>query len=784
MDSLQAQTGYRLPPKEVVDIIDAKPEPSVSFSPDGKWMLFLQNDAMPSIEDLGRKMHRLAGMRIDPQADGPFQTDYVRGLTLRSIDQTIDIPIPTPNPCKISGVSWSHRSQAFVFTMIREEGTELWSVHVHDPQHPQKILSKLSTVLDGFDWMPDGESLLCCVVPPNRPEEPKPPAAPFGPSIQESLGNQSPTRTYQDLLSNAYDEQLFEYYTTTQLVHVTLKGVQQTVGKPSMIDRATPSPDGKYLLMEILQRPFSYTLTASSFPKKIAVWDRNGNAIRVIADVPVEENIPIEGVRLGPRNVQWRVGAPSELLWTEALDGGDPRNKVPYREKLMTLASPYQKEAQELRKIQHRYGGIAFFQDADAFMVSESDRDRRWTTSTVYSWKDPQKQGRVFIDRSVRDRYGDPGRLVTVPDAAGFPVALQNGDWLYLVGQGASPQGNLPFLDRRSWSNLNTERIWRCEQGWVESIAKVLISAQGDLSYITRKESSSIVPNYHLKRTDGKGDVMLTQFEDPTPQIRGIKKQLVKYTRADGVPLSATLYLPANYQEGQRLPLLVWAYPLEFNDADTAGQVSATPNRFTRMTSISHLSLLTQGYAIMDDATMPIVGDPETMNDTFIEQIVASAKAAIDQAVELGVADRDRVAIGGHSYGAFMTANLMAHCDLFQAGVARSGAYNRTLTPFGFQSERRPLWEAKDIYIHISPFMHAEKIKKPLLLIHGENDNNPGTFPIQSQRMYQAIKGNGGHVRLVMLPLESHGYRARESVLHTHAETIEWLNRYVRDRTP
>jgi dipeptidyl aminopeptidase/acylaminoacyl peptidase len=284
-----------------------------------------------------------------------------------------------------------------------------------------------------------------------------------------------------------------------------------------------------------------------------------------------------------------------------------------------------------------------------------------------------------------------------------------------------------------------------------------------------------------LRDLAAKTDVALTDFKDPTPQIRGIKKQIVKYQRKDGVPLSATLYLPENYVEGTRLPLLVWAYPLEFNDASTAGQVSANPSEFTRISGLSHLTLLTQGYAIMDDATMPVIGDPETMNDTFIEQIVDAAQAAIDKAVEMGVADGSRVGVGGHSYGAFMTANLLAHSNLFRAGIARSGAYNRTLTPFGFQSERRPLWEAKDVYANVSPFMYADKIKTPILFVHGENDNNPGTFPIQSQRMFQAVKGNGGTTRLVMLPYESHGYRARQSVLHTQFEMIQWLNRFVRD---
>jgi len=472
------------------------------------------------------------------------------------------------------------------------------------------------------------------------------------------------------------------------------------------------------------------------------------------------------------------------LVWYEALDGGDPNKEAEHRDRYMQQSAPFTDKPKEIIRVNHRAVGTAYFEDSSLMLTTEYDRDRRWVVSLLHdldSDADPQ----VLTDRSVRDRYGDPGAVVSRPDETGHYIARQDGDWIYRKGNGASPKGNLPFIDRQNLKTLETQRLWRCEEENYEAVVKVTASNEsGDLEVITDHENPTSPSNYYLRKL-GKDStapaVALTDFKDPTPQIRGIKKRLVKYKRADGVPLSATLYLPADYKEGTRLPLLVWAYPREFSDAKTAGQISGTPSQFTRMRGLTHLSLLTQGYAIMDAATMPVIGNPETMNDTFIEQIVGAAKAAIDHAAELGVADPDRACVGGHSYGAFMTANLMAHSDLFKAGVARSGAYNRTLTPFGFQSERRPYWEARDIYHSISPFLHADKINEPLLLIHGENDNNSGTFPLQSTRMYQAIKGNGGTVRLVMLPHESHGYRARQSILHTHAETIKWLNKYVRD---
>ncbi|MCY2980085.1 MAG: prolyl oligopeptidase family serine peptidase [Planctomycetota bacterium] len=783
------QSTYQSPPVEIVDIIDIKPEPAISFSPDSNWMLLVDRDSMPDIADVSRRMVALAGNRIDPIANGPFRTDFNRGISLRPRDGRNSIRIPLQDPSRVGTVSWSHDSKSFVYTLVTDNGTELWWAATDNPSKPIRLTDRLNTVLQSFDWMPDGRRVLCCLVPENHGREPASPSAPSGPNIQESYGNTSPTRTYQDLLTNAHDEALFEYFATTQLAILEPSKPDIKVGEPAMIDSVVCSPDGMHLLVTKLLKPFSYLLTSGSFPKQVDVLGLDGRKIYHVVDIPMEENIPIEGVRTGRRSVQWRPGHPATLVWTEALDEGDPRKKVPHRDQLKTIDSPFNDPARDLVRIEHRYAGISFFPNPNLMMTTEMDRDRRWVRSLLHDASSTQSPPKIMVDRSMRDRYGDPGRILTKPDSTGFSVAQQSGPWVWLVGQGATSNGNLPFLDRKNIETLQIERLWRCSSGFLESVVSVLPNMDNidiDGSHpkiITRRESPSQPPNYFLRDLATATEVALTDFQDPTPQLRGIRKKIVKYQRADGVPLSATLYLPADYVEGTRLPLIVWAYPLEFNDASTAGQISANPSEFTRIGGISHLALLTQGYAIMDEATMPVIGDPETMNDTFVEQIVGAAKAAIDHAVSLGVADGNRVGVGGHSYGAFMTANLLAHCDLFKAGVARSGAYNRTLTPFGFQSERRPIWEAKEIYSNISPFMHADKIKTPILLIHGENDNNPGTFPIQSQRMFQAVKGNGGTTRLVMLPHESHGYRARQSVLHTQAEMVAWFNKYVKGAT-
>ncbi|ANM29386.1 hypothetical protein ABI59_06990 [Acidobacteria bacterium Mor1] len=774
----QAAAGYDLPPRNVVDILDAEPAPSVSFSPDRRYMVLTRSSAMPSIADLSRRMLRLAGMRIDPTVHGRFRTSYPHGFSVVAVESgevLLDYPLAPGQG--LAGTYWSHDGEAMAFTVTSQTGTHLHTLRMADPGEVRGHGRGINTVLGGPRFMPDGKHLLVAQVPEEAGAEPSAPSAPGGPNIQETAGNASPTRTYQDLLANPHDEAMFEHYTTVQLAIVGLDGSSRKLGAPA-IRAADPAPDGKHLLVTTIRRPYSYLQTMGSFPQEIAVWNLAGEEVYRVADVPLAEGIPIGGVRTGRRDVEWRAGEPATLVWAEALDGGDPKKKVPHRDRVLELAAPFTGTPAKLADIEHRVFGAGFLA-GNRMATTEYDRDRRWIRTVLHDLSGGEPK--VLEDRSLRDRYGDPGSVVTTVDETGMSVPLQHGPWIYRAGSGATPEGNLPFIDRQNIETLETERLWRCEKGSYERAVAVVSGAAGRKPMvITSYETPETPLNYRLRDLEQGSTRALTGFPDPTPEIRGIKRQLVKYTREDGVPLSAELYLPADYKEGTRLPLIVWAYPREFNDAKTAGQVSASPNRFTRMRGITHLTLVTQGYAIMNNATMPVIGDAETMNDTFIDQIVSSAKAAIDKAVEMGVADPERVGVGGHSYGAFMTANLLAHCDLFKAGVARSGAYNRTLTPFGFQSERRTLWEAKSVYYGISPFLHADKINEPMLMIHGEADNNSGTFPMQSRRMYQAIKGNGGTARLVMLPHESHGYRARESVLHTQAEMIEWFDRYLK----
>ncbi len=769
------KSAYLTPPKNIVDILEAEPLPTVTVGPERQVIALTSRRSMPSIEEVSQPMLRLAGQRINPRNNGPHRTPTGTAITLRTIATGAERKINVPAGARIGTIEFSPDGKYLFFTNTRQDRIDL---HIADTATGQSRMAAqaINGIATGCSWMSSGTSVLCAFVPAGRSGPPAEPSAPSGPNIQENLGKRGAIRTYQDLLTNAHDEDLFEYYATAQLGVVDAATAKvTTVGQPGMIERAEASPNGEFILVEKTKRPFSRLLVRNGFPSDVEIWSRSGQKVKTVADVPMADTVPINGVITGPRSFEWHALAPATLVWVEALDKGDIRNKVAHRDRVMTLAAPFTGEPTEAAKTEYRYSGVAWTDDG-TILLSEADRRSRTTRTWVLDakWSNPRK----LWDRKQQDSYGNPGTPVMRP---GKNTILQNGTSIYLTGQGASPEGDRPFLDRLDLKTFATERLFRSDANTLESVAGLLDDAAAKV--LTRAETRTSPPNYFVRDIRAGSKTAVTTFKDPHPQITAAERMFVTYNRKDGVQLSGTIYLPPGYKKGERLPMMVWAYPREFVDSDAASQVTGSPNRFTSINGASHLLLLMQGYAIFDGPTMPIVGEGETANDKYVEQLVASAEAAVDKAVEMGIADRHRIGVGGHSYGAFMTANLLAHSDLFAAGVARSGAYNRTLTPFGFQAETRTFWEVPQVYSRMSPFFHADKINEPILLIHGEADDNSGTFPIQSERLYMALKGHGATVRYVTLPNEAHGYAARESVFHTVAETLNWLDKYVKNAT-
>lgn len=781
--------SYQIPPDHLSTLVDAPSTPSVSVGPEREWLMLMQRPELPSIEEVAAPEKRLAGLRLNPRNTGPSRARYYNALAFQPLPDGEKITVTGlgTNP-RISNLDWSPDGEKVAFTLTFPDRIELWMVEVGESLARRLTELKVNdTYGRPFYWLAGSEHLIVCTVSPQRGPQPGEPAVPSGPNVQENLGRKTPARTYQDLLANPYDEEMFEWLLAKQLVELDLEGKVKVIGDPALIRSAEPSPDGNYLLVESIHRPYSYTVPVYRFPVRTEVWDRDGNVIHIVYDAPLADQIPIAygSVQTGPRGISWRADEAATLYWSEALDGGDAGMEAEWRDQVYTLEAPFDGKAAPLIKLGLRFGGITWGDEDLALVTEHWWKDRRLKQWRIWP-SQPDKDPELLQDRDYQNRYDDPGDPLMRPTKWGTSVLLTANEsrTLFLVGSGASGEGDRPFLDRFDLETKRAERLFRSEAPYYEVPVKLMDAEE--MRLLTRRESVDEPPNYYIRDLRSGGVEQITNFEHPTPALLGVAKELVTYQRDDGIELSGELYLPADYDTSQGpLPMLMWAYPREFKDKQAASQVQGSPYRFVRIGWWSPLLWLVDGYAVLDHPTMPIVAEgDEEPNDTYVEQLTASAQAAIDAMVARGVADPDRIAIGGHSYGAFMTANLLAHGDMFRAGIARSGAYNRTLTPFGFQSEERTFWEAPDIYFTMSPFMHADKIDEPLLMIHGQADNNSGTYPLQSERMYGAMKGLGATVRLCMLPAESHSYRARESIMHMVWEMTEWLDRYVKNAGP
>jgi dipeptidyl aminopeptidase/acylaminoacyl peptidase len=780
-------SGYQSPPAPIAKILDTPPPPTPLVSPKRDRIALLGRSSLPPIAELAEPDLKLAGYRINPRNNGPANSRaaWLNALSFKTVGKGAAREVALPEGTRFLAPSWSPDGSRLAFLVGAADRLELWVAEAASGSARRLAAGPVNAAFGtGYEWLPDSSGLLVRLVPAARGAAPEANPVPQAPLVQENAGRTAPVRTYQDLLRSPADEALFEHYFTSQPTIVPIDGGPvRPIGAAGLYWGASISPDGQHLLLTRAKRPFSYVVPAALFPTEIVVTDLAGRVLHRLADLPLRDDVPsqFDAVAPGPRSAHWRADRLATLIWVEAQDGGDARREAAVRDRVFMLDAPFSGAPLRLADLKDRYSGILWGRDDYAMLFSQWWNTRRETRYAV----DPSRPGetRLLLERNFQDRYNDPGEPVMRPNAQGRQVMHFTGDGrgVFMTAPGASREGEFPFLARMDRATGQTQRLWQAKAPHYETVVALLDDT--GRRFLTRRESRIQPPNLFLRSLGTRRPVQLTDFPDPAPQLAGVTQQLVAYKRADGVELSGTLYLPAGYNKAKDgpLPLVMWAYPTEFTDPAVAGQVVDTQNRFTRPAGISHLFLLTQGYAILDDPKMPIVGvNGAEANDTYVEQLVASAQAAADAVVALGFADRSRIAVGGHSYGAFMTANLLAHSDIFRAGIARSGAYNRTLTPFGFQAEQRTYWEAVDTYTQMSPFTHANKIKEPILLIHGAADDNSGTFPVQSERFYAALKGHGANVRYVVLPLEAHGYRGRESVGHTLWEMTRWLDMYVK----
>lgn len=783
----QENVTYQKPPASIMALADYERAPSVSMDTKKEYMLLTYRNTYKTLDELSQEEMRLGGLRINPVTNISSSVTYINNLKVRKISDKQEIQVSgLPQNPKITNVAWSPNEKKIAFTNTTATGVELWVLDVASASAKKITQDNLNANLGNpFSWMNDNETFLVKVLPKNRPalvdvnkEMPK------GPTVSVSDGAKSQNRTYPDLLKNKTDEQNFENLVTSELYKISLSGQSQLFKTAAMYAGENFSPDGNYIMLTTIQKPFSYIVPLSRFPQKTIVYDLSGKEVKLVNEVPLTEIMPkgFSSVRKGKRSMNWRADKPATLAYVVALDEGDQANKADFRDEIFLWEAPFTAAPTSLAKTKQRYGGILWGNDNIA-VVSDSWYDTRNTKDYLINPSNPNQEPKIFSDRNSQDIYSDPGNFEMKKNQYNRYVLAMEGDTAYLIGDGNTKDGQFPFIDEFNFKTLKNKRLYTSKMnGKKEDLYSIEDFKKGDV--LVMIQSKNDYPNYYFRNIKSGKLTPITTFKNPFESIKDVYKEVIKYKRKDGVDLSGTLYLPAGYDRNkkEKLPLLIWAYPAEFKDKNSAGQSDKNPNEFTFPNYGSFVYWVTRGYAVLDDASFPIIGEGTTEpNDTFITQLVDDAEAAINAVDQLGYINRKKVAVGGHSYGAFMTANLLTHTNLFACGIARSGAYNRTLTPFGFQSEQRNYWDVPKVYNDMSPFMNADKMKTPLLLVHGDADNNPGTFTLQSERYFQALKGLGAPVRLVLLPKESHGYAAKDNILHLLWEQDQFLEKYLKN---
>ena len=796
-------TGYSKPPRDVLDVMLAPSPPTPILSPTRDRMLLVSQQDYPSIARVSTPYLKMAGVRVEIANHSKHDTPGGYGITpcarsfdLVSVADGSQAHVALPAGSCAGRPVWSADGKCFAFENIAADAVELWIGDAGTAAIRRVPGVRINPIFDDeVQWMPDQRTLLVKLVPEGLGVPPAAPAVPPGPSIQESDGRKGQSSTYEnrDTLKDPHDEDLFDYYAAAQLALVDAASATVTpIGKPERFEAVEVAPDGRHVLVEAIRKPYSYVTTFDRFPREVDVWDISQRPVRVAfhaASVPLADRVPIRGVRTGPRDFAWRAMQPATLVWAEALDRGDWNVKVPARDRVMMVKAPFDAPPVEVARTEQRYAGLSWSERPNLALLTEIDVNRHWRRTFIVDVDASQPAPRVLWDLSTDEKYANPGAPVMRQLPNGERVLWQEGNAIFLRGVGSSPEGDRPFLDRLDLATLESQRLFRSDRTAYEQFLG--FAGRDSRTFLTWHQSTMDPPNAFMRtlgaaRPSPAGEpayassrVAITHMGDPTPLVRQIRKRLVTYRRADGLDLSFTLYTPPGYKEGTRVPTILYAYPLDYADAAKAAQVTGSQEMFTRLRQ--YRLLLLAGYAIIDNASFPVIGDPKKAYDNYLEQLVADARAAVEEAVRLGVADPERIGVTGHSHGALMTVNLLAHSDLFRAGVATSGSYNKTLTPFGFQNERRSVWESTDVYLKVSPFFYADKVTVPLLIVHGADDANPGTTPLQASKLYEAVRGNGGTTRLVLLPNEPHWYTALESNEQLVDEMIRWFDKYVKN---
>src|ERR1051325_10353490 len=511
--TISAQQGYKKPPKEVLYILNAPVTPGASVSPTRDNLILTTGLRYPPLADLAQPMLRLAGERTNPAANSPHRFQYAVALTLKRINDGSEVKIDVPSGAKITNLDWSEDGKHFAFLNTTATHVRLW---VGDSAtgkiHNVKGVQVNSVLGNPVTWMPDNRTLLVQLVSPTRGPAPATSLVPEEPNTQESSGRPGPIRTYEDMLQTPHDEDLFEYYATSQLALVdSLSGKVTPIGQTAIFEDVDVAPGGQHVLVTRLHRPFSYLFPNFAFPKELEVWDTKGKMVYKLASLPLADQVPIDGVITGPRSPRWRPTEPATLVWVKALDNGDPKRKVPYRDSVLMLKAPFTSQPVEIFKTEQRFSGGAFT-DKGLFFISDYDRDKRWVRTFIMDPDKAEAAAKMIWSRNQQDRYNDPGTPITRA-VSGQRAIVHNGDSIFLAGAGASPEGDRPFLDRFNLQTLKSERLFRSNANAYEPLVALLDDNAKQI--VTRRESPTEAPNYFIRSTAADGlSHALTTFPD------------------------------------------------------------------------------------------------------------------------------------------------------------------------------------------------------------------------------------------------------------------------------
>ncbi len=393
------------------------------------------------------------------------------------------------------------------------------------------------------------------------------------------------------------------------------------------------------------------------------------------------------------------------------------------------------------------------------------------------------------------DTSATGGRLEMKRGPNGANVVMLGSDnkTVYLSGT-RSPGANWntqaprPWVDKLDFETGKRDRVFDSPANGYDEFVSAL---DDDFSaYIYMHESPTVIQDAYVRDMKAGTSTQLTHAKDVAPEVSGAQHKRIQLTRQrDGIKFWVDLTLPADWKPGTRLPGIIWFYPREYTaqaDYDRS-RYTTNINKFPDTPALRPASStklwVTQGNAVIEP-DCPIMGSAGKMNDNYARDLAENLELTVNAMVDQGYIDRDHVGIGGHSYGAFSTVNALTLTSIFKAGIAGDGMYNRSLTPFGFQSERRNFFEAQSTYLEMSPFFRADKISGPLLMYHSLEDQNVGTAPISSIRMFHALQGLGKPAALFMYPYEDHSVATYQTDLDQWARWFAWFDMYVKNPSP